>query len=67
MLNHVKQTRKKMGLTQKELSVLAGVGRVTISNIETERYVPGVDIALKIAGALECRVEELFTLEKDSE
>jgi putative transcriptional regulator len=67
MLNHVKQTRKMMGLTQKELAELASVGRVTISNIETERYIPGVDTALKIARALERTVEELFILEQDKE
>ena len=65
MLNNVRQKRKSKGLTQKELAELAGVGRVTISNIETERYVPGVDIALKIAEALDCKVEDLFVLESE--
>lgn len=62
MLNLVKENRIKKGLSQEELAKLARVGRVTISNIETERYVPRVDIALMIAKALDTTVEKLFII-----
>ena len=47
-------------MTQGELARLARVGRSTISNIETGKYIPGVDVALRIAKALNRTVEELF-------
>jgi len=64
MLNRVREIRKRKGLTQKELAVSAHIGQVTISNIETERYVPRVDVALSIAAVLETTVEELFIIKR---
>ena len=60
--NNVKRRRKKQGLSQLQLAVRAGVGRSTISNIENNKYIPGVDIALLLARALQCRVEDLFNI-----
>ena len=39
---------------------MAGVGRSTVSEIESGRRVPGVDVAIRIARVLGCTVEELF-------
>lgn len=63
VVNNVRKRRKQLGLKQDTLSRLAKVGRSTISNIETGKYIPGVDIALLLSNALQCKVEELFKLE----
>ena len=58
--NFVKQCRKKEGLTQEALAQAVGIGRSTVSEIESGRRVPGVDVAIRIARVLSCTVEELF-------
>jgi len=50
-------------MTQDELSQKADIGRSTISNIETGRYIPGVDVALRLAHALGKIVDDLFEIE----
>lgn len=64
---NVKAYREKLGMSQQKLSDLSGVGRSTVSNIETGKYIPGVDIALMLAKALRCRVEDIFALQKGEE
>ena len=65
MKNTVKSRREKLGLTQDALAEKAKVGRVTISNAETGKYIPGVDIAIRLAHALDCSVEDLFIIETE--
>lgn len=65
MENKVKQARIRNGLSQERLAGLAGIGRSTISNIETGRYIPGVDTALLLAQALRCKVEDIFIIERE--
>ena len=60
--NDLEARRKLAGLTQQELSVLADVSRKSINAIENGIYVPSTVLALKIAGTLDCRVEDLFQL-----
>lgn len=62
MENTVRQARTRKGLTQHDLSIMAGIGQVTVSNVETGRYTPRVDVAIRIARALETTVESLFIL-----
>ena len=62
LLNNLENIRKKAGLTQKDLSDLAGVSRVSINAIENGVYVPSTVLALKIAKTLKCSVEDLFQL-----
>lgn len=52
-------------MTQLELANKTGVSRQTINYIETQRYVPSVIVAFKIAAVLELKPEELFILEKE--
>lgn len=63
--NRVKSYRLKKGLSQEELSVLTGIPRTTISAIESGKALPSVDYALKLAKALGCTVEELFSPEEE--
>jgi putative transcriptional regulator len=58
----MKVERARRGLTQAELADLAGVTRKSINAIETGHMVPSIVLALKLAHALEVKVEDLFSL-----
>lgn len=49
-------------MTQTELAALANVSRQTIFSIETNKYIPSVMLALKIARVLGKKVDYLFDL-----
>jgi putative molybdopterin biosynthesis protein len=61
--NHLRAVRQTRGLSQGQLANLAGLTRQTISALEKGHYVPNTVASLKLAQALECRVEDLFHLE----
>ncbi len=63
MKNNLKEERIKKELTQVQLAEIVNVSRQTIISIETNRYVPSVLLSLKIANALNIKVENLFELE----
>lgn len=63
MLANVELQRKRIGLTQTELSNRIGISRRALSSIEKSLSIPSVDIALKIAAALNTTVEKLFANE----
>ena len=50
-------------MTQLELADRVGVTRQTIHSIETGKYRPTVELALRLARALGVRVEDLFELD----
>lgn len=52
-------------MTQQELANKVRVSRQTINYIETQRYVPSVIVALKIAAVFGQRLEHLFILENE--
>ncbi len=56
----VKLIRHRLGWSQAKLAERAGVSRTNITAIEARQSVPSVAIALAIAQALDCTVEELF-------
>ena len=58
--NRVRERREQRGLSQIALAAAARVTRQSVGAIEAGRAIPGVDVALRIAQALDCRVEELF-------
>jgi len=65
MLNHVKDRRLALGLTQEQLAERAGVSRQTIISIEGGRYDPSLALAMKLASLLGERVEGLFIPKED--
>lgn len=66
MINHVKEIRVSLGMTQQELGDLLKVSRQTIFSIETGKYVPSTILSLKISKLFNKKVEEVFVLdEKD--
>jgi putative transcriptional regulator len=60
--NRIRAAREARGLTQAELAARVGVSRKTVNTVENGVFVPSTVIALKLAGALGCAVEQLFFL-----
>ena len=58
--NQVRALREERRLSQGALAEAASLSRQSVSAIETGRAVPAVDVALRLARALDCSVEELF-------
>jgi putative transcriptional regulator len=64
--NRVKGFRAMQGdLTQQQLADVIGCSRQTIISIETSKFVPSVELALKLAKALNVKVEDIFSLEEE--
>jgi len=61
--NQVKENRIRLELTQETLAKLVSVTRQTIIAIEKGGYTPSVELALKLARALDIPLEQLFWLE----
>lgn len=65
LVNNLKATRGRLGLSQQDLATAAGVTRQTIGGLEAGLYSPSAAVALRLARALGCRVEDLFWLEDE--
>lgn len=63
--NELRAVRLRLGLSQQELAQAAGVTRQTIGGIEGGLYSPSATVALRLARALGCRVEDLFWLDEE--
>lgn len=62
--NDLKVFRAKKDITQKQLAVELEVSRQTINAIETGKYSPSLELALKIAEFFDSDVEEIFQLQE---
>jgi molybdate-binding protein/DNA-binding XRE family transcriptional regulator len=60
--NRLRDVRMAKGLSKGTLAGLAGVTRQAVHAIEAGRYLPTTAVALRLADALGCRVEDLFSL-----
>lgn len=58
--SRVRERREGRGLSQIALAERTGLTRQSIGAIEAGRATPSVDVALRIAAALDCLVEDLF-------
>jgi len=65
LINHIKQHRARLDMTQQELAGKVGVRRQTILAIEKRRYVPSTLLAFRIARVLGMKVDDLFELEEE--
>lgn len=64
--NRLKLARVAQGdLTQEELANKVKCSRQTIHSIESGKFVPSVELALKLSRALSTPLQELFTLEDE--
>ncbi len=60
--NRLRALRTAKGLSQAELADMSGITRQAVCAIEANQYLPTTAVALRLAGALGCRVEDLFSL-----
>src|SRR5438874_13467702 len=60
--NHLARLRQRRGLSAAHLAGVAGVSRQTIYAMEAGSYVPNTAVALRLARALDAKVEDLFAL-----
>jgi len=58
--NRVRELREARGLSQIDLAAAASLTRQSIGAIEAGRATPAVDVAMRVAQALGCSVEEMF-------
>ena len=67
MKNKIKVFRAMHDLTQEDLAQATGVTRQTILAIENSKYVPSLDLALRISRYFKVTVEEVFSYDEDHE
>ncbi len=65
--NRLREKRQALALSQKQLADLAGITRQAVSALESDRYSPATSVALQLARALHCRVEDLFSIKQGGE
>jgi molybdate-binding protein/DNA-binding XRE family transcriptional regulator len=65
--NTLLDRRKQQGISQSELAALVGLTRQAVYAIEANQYLPSTQIALRLARALKCRVEDLFSFKNHEE
>jgi molybdopterin molybdotransferase/putative molybdopterin biosynthesis protein len=65
--NRLREKRQALALSQKQLADLAGITRQAVSALEANQYSPATSVALQLARALRCRVEDLFNIKQGGE
>ena len=65
--NQLRARRQGAGLSQKQLAQMAGITRQAVAAVETDQYSPATSVALQLARALHCRVEDLFSIKRGEE
>lgn len=61
MKNKLKVFRAMHNLTQEQLADKIGVTRQTVIAIESDRYLPSLGLAFKIAKLFKVKVEDIFS------
>jgi putative transcriptional regulator len=67
LINHIKQHRARLDLTQQDLAERVGVRRQTILAIEKGHFIPSTLLAFLIARELGMKVEALFEIVEEGE
>ena len=65
--NRLREKRLSLRLTQKQLADMAGITRQAVCAVEANQYSPATSVALQLARALRCRVEDLFSIKSGGE
>lgn len=65
MKNKIKDLRSNHKLSQAELGSKVGVSRQAINAVETEKHVPSLTLAFKIADVFGLQIEEVFFPQKE--
>lgn len=65
--NHIRRLRfERSKMTQEELARRCGVTRQTIIALEAGKYAPSLELAFRIAHALDARIEAVFEWKQES-
>lgn len=56
----IKEIREAAGMSQESLATASGVTRVSIARYEAGERVPSLEIAARIARALNCKIDDLM-------
>jgi putative transcriptional regulator len=64
MKNKIKVYRAIHNLTQEQLADTIGVSRQTVIAIESDKYLPSLGLAFKIAALFKVAVEDIFICER---
>jgi putative transcriptional regulator len=67
LVNHIKQHRARLDLTQQDLAERVGVRRQTILAIEKGHFIPSTLLAFAIARELGMKVDGVFELVDEGE
>ncbi|MGH7824325.1 MAG: substrate-binding domain-containing protein [Candidatus Binatia bacterium] len=65
--NRLREKRQSLGLSQKRLATMSGITRQAVCAVEANQYYPATLVALRLARALRCRVEDLFSIRAGGE
>ena len=65
MKNKIKEYRFAFSMSQQNLANRCGVSRETVCRIEANRSNPSLELAYRMARALDTTVEDLFLLDKE--
>ena len=65
MINWVRYERAKKRISQEDLAHALEVSRHSIIGVETERYEPSCQLAMKIAKYFNKKVEDIFFLSEE--
>jgi putative transcriptional regulator len=58
--NKLKELRLKRGITISELARRTSLNRMTITNIENKKVIPGLESAILISKELDTQIDEIF-------
>ena len=61
----IKEYRERRGLSQRELSILSGVSKQEVSNIEVSRHVPRLSTLDKLSRVLHFTADEMMDSDKE--
>lgn len=67
MKNKIKIFRATHDLTQEQLADEIGVSRQTVNAIESDKYLPSLGLAFKIAKLFKVTIEEIFTFDEQKD
>ncbi|WLR42758.1 helix-turn-helix transcriptional regulator [Bacillus carboniphilus] len=65
VVNHIREIRKRKGISQIKMAEDLQVTRQTINAIEKNKYNPSLELALKIIAYFDMPIDEIFILEED--
>lgn len=59
-MNRIQEIRKEKSVTQVQLAQVAGISRKYLSNVENQRANPSIEVAFRIASALQVDIDKIF-------